>query len=82
MQSFPWDPLQIVFSNNADYHDIHHQIAGLKKNFSQPYFIHFDHLLGTRMTREEFNQKKYKRRQQTDGEGKLDPVEAERLKQE
>ena len=22
----PWDPLQIMTSNNADYHDIHHQV--------------------------------------------------------
>lgn len=24
--SFPWDPLQMMASNNADYHDIHHQV--------------------------------------------------------
>ena len=24
--SFPWDPLQMMSSNNADYHDIHHQV--------------------------------------------------------
>lgn len=23
--NFPWDPLQIMATNNADYHDIHHQ---------------------------------------------------------
>lgn len=23
----PWDPMQILFSNNADYHDIHHQVC-------------------------------------------------------
>lgn len=60
--AFPWDPIQHLFGNNADYHDIHRelllvhsvahelissslpsdQIAGLKKNFSQPYFIHFE----------------------------------------
>lgn len=40
--AIPWDPLQFCFANNTDYHDIHHQIAGLKKNFSQPYFIHFE----------------------------------------
>ena len=26
----PWDPLQLVFSNNAEYHDIHHQGWGIK----------------------------------------------------
>ncbi|KAL5504121.1 SUR2 [Sanghuangporus vaninii] len=45
------DPLQMIFSNNADYHDIHHQIVGIKSNFAQPFFIHWDTLLGTRMTR-------------------------------
>ncbi|KAL8280169.1 hypothetical protein RQP46_007499 [Phenoliferia psychrophenolica] len=52
--ALPWDPVQHLFGNNADYHDIHHQIGGLKKNYSQPYFIHFDLLFGTRMTRAEF----------------------------
>lgn len=49
--ALPWDPLQHLFGNNADYHDIHHQQFGIKKNFSQPYFIHWDIILGTRMTR-------------------------------
>jgi sphinganine C4-monooxygenase len=22
----PWDPMQLLASNNADYHDIHHQV--------------------------------------------------------
>eukprot|EP01097_Dermamoeba_algensis_P000274 TRINITY_DN1102_c0_g1_i1.p1 TRINITY_DN1102_c0_g1~~TRINITY_DN1102_c0_g1_i1.p1 ORF type:complete len:142 (-),score=41.30 TRINITY_DN1102_c0_g1_i1:126-551(-) len=44
--SFPWDPFQI-FSNNAAYHDIHHQPKGIKSNFSQPYFTFWDRLLGT-----------------------------------
>lgn len=25
----PFDPLQIIFGNNADYHDIHHQVKSL-----------------------------------------------------
>jgi len=25
--SLPWDPLQMFFGNNADYHDIHHQVC-------------------------------------------------------
>ena len=44
---FPWDPLQLVFSNNAAYHDIHHQSWGIKTNFSQPFFIFWDRLGGT-----------------------------------
>lgn len=55
--AFPWDPFQHLFGNNADYHDIHHQVAGLKKNYSQPWFISWDLFFGTRMTREEFQEK-------------------------
>jgi len=51
--ALPWDPFQALFGNNAAYHDIHHQQFGIKKNFSQPYFIHWDVLMGTRMTQEE-----------------------------
>ncbi|KAI5122305.1 hypothetical protein M0805_002381 [Coniferiporia weirii] len=54
----PLDPLQILFGNNADYHDIHHQIIGIKSNFAQPFFIHWDVILGTRMTRETLEQKR------------------------
>ncbi|KAA8651393.1 hypothetical protein EYZ11_012685 [Aspergillus tanneri] len=45
--AFPWDPLQKLTSNNAAYHDIHHQSWGIKTNFSQPFFIIWDRLLGT-----------------------------------
>jgi sphinganine C4-monooxygenase len=47
----PWDPLQWFSENGADYHDIHHQVIGIKSNFSQPFFVHWDILLGTRLTR-------------------------------
>ncbi|KAJ5764793.1 hypothetical protein N7520_004352 [Penicillium odoratum] len=47
---FPWDPLQHFTSNNAAYHDIHHQSWGIKSNFSQPFFIFWDRLLGTQWT--------------------------------
>ncbi|KAJ7695176.1 sphingosine hydroxylase [Mycena rosella] len=50
---FPFDPLQIMSRNNADYHDIHHQKIGIKSNFAQPFFVHWDVLLGTQMTRQE-----------------------------
>ncbi|KAJ7281828.1 sphingosine hydroxylase [Mycena rebaudengoi] len=49
----PFDPFQIVSGNNADYHDIHHQAIGIKSNFAQPFFIHWDTLLGTQMTRKD-----------------------------
>ena len=45
--AFPWDPLQHITSNNAAYHDVHHQSWGVKTNFSQPFFTSWDHWLGT-----------------------------------
>ena len=45
--ALPWDPLQLISSNNAAYHDIHHQTWGIKTNFSQPFFTFWDSLLGT-----------------------------------
>ncbi|KAF9281296.1 hypothetical protein BGZ68_006730 [Mortierella alpina] len=54
--NLPFNPLQQLFSNNADYHDIHHQIFGLKSNFSQPFGTFWDHILGTYMSREEANE--------------------------
>lgn len=46
--AFPWDPLQHVTSNNAAYHDIHHQSWGIKTNFSQPFFTFWDRFLDTK----------------------------------
>lgn len=40
----PWDIFQIIFPNNSVYHDIHHQIWGIKNNFSQPFFTFWDSL--------------------------------------
>ncbi|KAJ5038352.1 uncharacterized protein L3040_007217 [Drepanopeziza brunnea f. sp. 'multigermtubi'] len=45
--ALPWDPIQHLTSNNAGYHDIHHQSWGIKTNFSQPFFTFWDGLLGT-----------------------------------
>jgi len=64
--ALPWDPLQMAFGNNAEYHDIHHQTIGIKSNFSQPYFIHWDVLLGTRMTRSEMNERRIKKKEKED----------------
>ena len=47
--ALPFDPFQMAFGNNAPYHDVHHQSYGLKKNFSQPFFVHWDTILGTKM---------------------------------
>lgn len=44
----PWDPFQLLFPNNAAFHDIHHQQFGIKTNFSQPFFVHWDNILGTK----------------------------------
>jgi len=57
---FPWFPVHMIFGNNSDYHDIHHQHAGIKYNYSQPLFIHWDVICGTRMTREQLLAKKEK----------------------
>ena len=48
--AFPWDPLQHLTSNNATYHDVHHQSWGIKTNFSQPFFTFWDRVLGTAWT--------------------------------
>lgn len=45
--AFPWDPLQHITSNNAAYHDIHHQSWGIKTNFSQPFLTFWDRYLNT-----------------------------------
>ncbi|KAH7651551.1 sphinganine C4-monooxygenase protein [Dioscorea alata] len=44
---FPWNPFQLLFSNNTAYHDVHHQLSGSKCNFSQPFFVVWDKVLGT-----------------------------------
>jgi sphinganine C4-monooxygenase len=54
----PFDPFQWFTTNDADYHDIHHQVIGIKSNFSQPFFVHWDVFLGTRMTREDIAKRK------------------------
>ncbi|KAG0326093.1 hypothetical protein BGZ99_010148 [Dissophora globulifera] len=54
--NLPFNPLQRIFWNNADYHDIHHQNFGIKSNFSQPFGTIWDHVLGTHMSREDANQ--------------------------
>lgn len=48
--ALPWDPLQHLTSNNAGYHDVHHQSWGIKTNFSQPFFTIWDRVLGTMWT--------------------------------
>ncbi|URD91882.1 Fatty acid hydroxylase superfamily [Musa troglodytarum] len=45
----PGNPLHALFSNNSAYHDVHHQLYGSKYNFSQPFFVMWDRILGTYM---------------------------------
>lgn len=44
----PWYSLQLMTSNNAAYHDVHHQTWGIKSNFAQPFFTFWDSFLGTK----------------------------------
>lgn len=53
--SLPWDPIQHLTSNNAAYHDIHHQTWGIKTNFSQPFFTFWDKVLDTRYRGDKMN---------------------------
>lgn len=48
--ALPFDPFQFLSSNNAAYHDIHHQSWGIKTNFSQPFFTFWDSFMGTKYT--------------------------------
>mgnify|MGYP000176179642 FL=1 len=45
----PGNPFHWLFRNNTAYHDVHHQLHGIKYNFSQPFFIVWDKILGTYM---------------------------------
>lgn len=45
----PGNPFHYIFQNNTAYHDIHHQLHGSKYNFSQPFFVTWDKILGTYM---------------------------------
>ena len=55
--AFPWyyNPIHALFPNNAAYHDVHHQTQGLRFNYSQPFFVHFDTILGTRVDPADFH---------------------------
>ncbi|KAL0336355.1 UNVERIFIED_CONTAM: Sphinganine C4-monooxygenase 1, partial [Sesamum radiatum] len=43
----PGNPFHLFFKNNSAYHDIHHQLYGTKYNYSQPFFVMWDRILGT-----------------------------------
>ena len=48
-------PLHGPFGRKSDC--FRTQIVGIKSNFAQPFFIHWDVLLGTRMTRNTMEQR-------------------------
>ncbi|XP_010477802.1 PREDICTED: sphinganine C4-monooxygenase 1-like [Camelina sativa] len=45
----PGNLFHMFFKNNTAYHDVHHQLYGSKFNFSQPFFVMWDRILGTYM---------------------------------
>lgn len=45
----PGNLFHFFFRNNSAYHDIHHQLYGTKYNYSQPFFVMWDRILGTYM---------------------------------
>lgn len=45
----PGNIFHVLFRNNTAYHDVHHQLYGSKYNFSQPFFVMWDRILGTYM---------------------------------
>ena len=40
-------------------------MIGIKSNFAQPFFVHWDVILGTRMTRQEFEARKQRKTAET-----------------
>ncbi|CAN6934999.1 unnamed protein product, partial [Brassica oleracea] len=45
----PGNLFHVLFKNNSAYHDIHHQVNGVKYNYSQPFFTFWDRVMGTYM---------------------------------
>ncbi|KAG8366339.1 hypothetical protein BUALT_Bualt17G0069600 [Buddleja alternifolia] len=45
----PGNLFHLFFRNNSAYHDVHHQLYGNKYNYSQPFFVMWDKILGTYM---------------------------------
>ncbi|KAL0664828.1 hypothetical protein Bca4012_101666 [Brassica carinata] len=45
----PGNLFHVLFKNNGAYHDVHHQVNGVKYNYSQPFFTFWDRVMGTHM---------------------------------
>lgn len=43
---FPVNPVNLPGCNSAEYHDVHHAPAGIRVNFSQPFFTFWDRVYG------------------------------------
>lgn len=43
----PWDPVQFFCRSGLRGHDYHHSLRGLKKNYSQFVFSHWNRVMGT-----------------------------------
>jgi sphinganine C4-monooxygenase len=74
---WPVNPLAPLFANNARYHDVHHDPRGFRRNYSQPFFTHWDWLLGTRMDPAELTRMDKEREARRAAKEKTEVVEAE-----
>jgi sphinganine C4-monooxygenase len=43
---FPINLTNLPGINNAEYHDVHHSPTGLRHNYAQPWFTHWDQIYG------------------------------------
>lgn len=59
--TFPINPVYYLFSNNSLYHDVHHDVKGIKRNYSQPFFTIWDRMFGTYTDPTEFDQARKKK---------------------
>jgi sphinganine C4-monooxygenase len=50
-----------LFSNNSLYHDVHHDVHGIKTNYSQPFFTFWDKVMGTYMDPAKFDDARKKK---------------------
>ncbi|KAL8801947.1 MAG: hypothetical protein Q9182_004128 [Xanthomendoza sp. 2 TL-2023] len=57
---FPWNPIDLVTTVGAEYHDKHHQRWGFKNNFAL-HFQFWDRMLGTNFADDEAASRFYKR---------------------
>jgi sphinganine C4-monooxygenase len=44
---WPLNPIHDLFPNSAAFHDVHHDLRHIKANYSQPFFTHWDVIMGS-----------------------------------